>query len=1077
MYLVHRQSRVCLLLFVLVLIFILQSSKVAADNSVRVLQYEGIDYALEIEFSKSANIPDEAILKVAEIIEGTKEFEEYYSQTKEAISKKDINYVRFFDISIIYGNEEIEPEAPVNVLIRYNQEIEKQENEKLDVIHFMENGSEEFLEVKNEFDVDNEVTELSFEQSSFSVIGMIIFDGNDSELINSDSELIQNTRVIDVIKEWSDGNEQHTEDEVTVTLYESDSENENWAVTGEKVLCTENEWKVQFENLSEEKKYKVKETKVVSKNKETKVTYKSDTSVSVCRKWMPSVNNQLEDGGYVFLVFNNGNDKILRKSSKYAQMDLRSLTVTVEENENRKYLSDNTETIYLWRTVWNEEYEGWEFYTEYGNAYITLAWNEVSQQYEWKTSREKTEGSYLRFEDGIISAAVDGKTLYLGNVTAEGPYKALEENDIKITKFDVYSYQYYKPAICKIINTKNEPVEEKEIQTDVTTNKIIDYLGDKKENPETIVDNQYPENILRDLYRLKLEATMQTDATGLDLLMVIDVSSSMKGAEDAKDENGNNIKRSEALRQALNVFIPVFLSENERNRLAVVAFEEQSIILQDWTSEDNQILEIINYTDEMGEMPLYNGNGTNYEAALARAHEVLSMRGYSGNAQAMFFLSDGSPTTYIGGNDDQEPGNITINLGNAELTDQGIDGREPEGMEYVYTGDTQESIDASNEAIESFKRYHSKLMVGTIAFNTKVTDCLKNLASDSKFVTKIENGTPKDLINAMELITEYIPKKVVIIDELSENAELFEEKPDYLVTQRNEKGEETVLYSSEKGITDDGKLVLTINEPIKLNDKKIELHFQEEYEVKNNYTYSFSFNIKASQIALNKYADNSGLYTDLGDKNTDYEGNDTSSEKAGFYSNGKGSCVKYDLNGAEVRKNFKNPVIQARSSKIKIKKSDLDKNVFLKDAVFALYRKADSSDENTIEMNGMTGKFVEVSSGITNDEGEIEFEHLRVSVFEEGYQYYLIEKESPEGYIKCEDILQITLFDESVKVEENNSWISVDEEGDIVVLNAEYVEPLDLPVTGGNGNKGFYMIGILFMIGGILCLKRKEFQS
>ena len=49
---------------------------------------------------------------------------------------------------------------------------------------------------------------------------------------------------------------------------------------------------------------------------------------------------------------------------------------------------------------------------------------------------------------------------------------------------------------------------------------------------------------------------------------------------------------------------------------------------------------------------MYNGDGTNYEGALSRAHEALVQCGYSTNAKAMIFLSDGKPTVYINGNDD-----------------------------------------------------------------------------------------------------------------------------------------------------------------------------------------------------------------------------------------------------------------------------------------------------------------------------------------------------------------------------------------------------------------------------------------
>lgn len=1059
------------------MIFVLQSSKVTADESAGLLKYEGNDYVIELNYEKDTYIPKTAYLKVSEVVEGTDEYEEYFIQTKEVVQGKDIQFARFFDISIMNEGEEIEPDKSVNVTIRYTEGIRKEKENELDIIHFLENESEEFLEVTDESIEHNVLTEVAFEQESFSVIGMIIFDGNDSEAADVYSEVIGESYAIDVIKEWSDGKENHGKDAVSVELYESENGTDGWNLADEKVLNDKGKWKVQFNNLSQDKSYKVRETEVSSEDTEKKITYKAKIDVSLIKKWTPKVNNSLEDGENVFLVFNNGQNRYLRKSSIYDEMNLRMTSVNIVEGEYGKHLDDSISTMYIWQTIWNEEMDVWEFYNAHGNAYLTLGYNEEIQCYEWGTSREKTEGSYLKYEDGIISATVDGKTLYLGNITSTGPYKALEKNDKKITKFEAYSYKIYQPSICNIFNKMNETVEEKEIQTEVITKKTIDYLGDGKDNPETKVDNEYSEKILRDLYRLNLEVNMRTDATGLDLLMVIDVSSSMKGVQDAVDANGNKIKRSEALRQALNSFIPAFLNENERNRLSVVAFEEQAMILQEWTSDSSDILEIINYVDDEGELPLYNGSGTNYEAALSRAHEALAMRGYSGNAQAMFFLSDGEPTTYIEGNDDQEAGNVTINLGEANLTKAGIAGSLPEGLKHKSNSGTDDAIIAANEAIESFRKHNSRIMIGTIAFNTKVTDSLKNLATDSEFVVKIENGTPKDLINAMELITEYIPRKIIIVDELSENVDLFEEKPDYLVTMRSEKGENTILYSPENGITEDGKNILMKNQPVKIEKNKVELYFLEEYEAKNKYTYSFSFNVRTSQTALNKYADSKGKYKESGDKGTDYDGNDTSSEKAGFYSNGNDSCVKYVLNGAEMERRFPKPVIQVRDAGMTIKKTDMNGKIIPGGAGFILYREADVSEENTVEIEGMEGRFINVASGITNENGEIVFDHLRVSVFDKGYCYYLIETEAPEGYVKCEDVLKIDLFDESVAVEKDNVWVSVDEEGKVVVFNAEYVEPLDIPVTGGKGKEGFYITGILLITGGIICLRRKIFQN
>ena len=158
-----------------------------------------------------------------------------------------------------------------------------------------------------------------------------------------------------------------------------------------------------------------------------------------------------------------------------------------------------------------------------------------------------------------------------------------------------------------------------------------------------------------------------------------------------------------------------------------------------------------------------------------------------------------------------------------------------------------------------------------------------------------------------------------------------------------------------------------------------------------------------------------------------------------------------------MERKFPKPVIQARESGFILKKVNLDGNIISKEAEFDLY----PADDNQ-----------KIATGITNENGEIVFEHLRVSAFDEGYSYYLVEKRAPEGHVKCEDAFKITIFSDHVAVEEDNAWISVDEDGKVVVMNAEYVEPLDIPITGGKGIEMFYMIGILLLVGGVICLKR-----
>ena len=185
--------------------------------------------------------------------------------------------------------------------------------------------------------------------------------------------------------------------------------------------------------------------------------------------------------------------------------------------------------------------------------------------------------------------------------------------------------------------------------------------------------------------------------------------------------------------------------------------------------------------------------------------------------------------------------------------------------------------------------------------------------------------------------------------------------------------------------------------------------------------------------------------------------------------------MTYFINGIVIEKKFRKPVIQTEKGTFTIKKVDLDNNKITSGAEFALYRLADENEVNTVKLKGAEGNYIKIREGVTNQNGELKFDDLRIAVFDKGYPYYLVETKNPKGYIRYEDPIELVLFKDKVEVEPENSW--VDYENQIVVIkNAEYVEPIELPVTGGIGTLGFYVIGMVLIIGGYLCLAKNCFQ-
>ncbi|MBE6002200.1 MAG: hypothetical protein E7239_12645, partial [Sarcina sp.] len=173
-----------------------------------VLTADGETYKITVNYTEEAEIPNGSELVVREIVRGTSEYEEYRAQTQEALGASDVpvvemagdaepadeedvvaegtesdaagvtyqvagiaqsqlTFIRLFDISIMNGEEEIEPKVPVEVVITYVEPVNTDDGSCLDVVHFTDDG----VEVIDEVTVNEDGTEIKFEAESFSKYG------------------------------------------------------------------------------------------------------------------------------------------------------------------------------------------------------------------------------------------------------------------------------------------------------------------------------------------------------------------------------------------------------------------------------------------------------------------------------------------------------------------------------------------------------------------------------------------------------------------------------------------------------------------------------------------------------------------------------------------------------------------------------------------------------------------------------------------------------------------------------------------------------------------------------------------
>lgn len=166
-------------------------------NNLTVKTFTGEDFEVTVTYGRDAALPQNAELTVQEILPGTEEYETYYRQSVESLGSdaegQGLSFARFFDISFLADGMEVEPEAPVEVQIRYNEAIPVGEEETGFAIHFAQEGIEildadtyitdsltdekqsvlsELMEriAKQEEQVDTFV----FTQESFSVVGTVL---------------------------------------------------------------------------------------------------------------------------------------------------------------------------------------------------------------------------------------------------------------------------------------------------------------------------------------------------------------------------------------------------------------------------------------------------------------------------------------------------------------------------------------------------------------------------------------------------------------------------------------------------------------------------------------------------------------------------------------------------------------------------------------------------------------------------------------------------------------------------------------------------------------------------------------
>lgn len=597
-------------------------------------------------------------------------------------------------------------------------------------------------------------------------------------------------------------------------------------------------------------------------------------------------------------------------------------------------------------------------------------------------------------------------------------------------------------------------------------NKKIDAFRDGTDNPDTTLDNNASDKT--DLYRLYLDVLPLELDKPTDLVLVLDNSGSMF---EYNDIDGGN--RNATMNKVLKEFIPEYLATHNGNRISIVYFSgsEDRYASMDAFVEHNTTGSVDNdawvaygfgsdstaavaaLTERCVNSPVNNSAGTNYVAGFHEVEDVLAQADPNHNVK-MVFLSDGIPTHYIQDNGERG-GNGLSSEGSAS-----------DFWHYQGIINEERCKQPTLDAISEFKKNHPDLHMSAIAYSHSASGqssyALQAIPQNGGTISYI-NGTDelKDALLNRPTITN-----LTISDTLSQYVELYTTQPDYKVVMRKD-GETDIVLFENGSVTTAGMNIL---EDVTYDNqtKTVSAVFKEDYELDIQWKYELSFNVQTSQAAYNEFSVSGCPH--IGDKDTDYGENGTSSEQPGFHSNDSAK-VECSLDGSAHSETYDHPVVQTAVCKMVIQKTDSENSNLLPNAKFSLYRKARASEQGEV-LEGLEGTYVKVRENlITGKNGQILVDNLVPG------EYWLVETNAPDHYIKLTSPIPIVLThgtDGNSHIEGSNATVTIDNEA-LPLLNVPNNRwGHELPQTGGPGTALYTIGGLLIICAGFLLLYRKN---
>ena len=398
-----------------------------------------------------------------------------------------------------------------------------------------------------------------------------------------------------------------------------------------------------------------------------------------------------------------------------------------------------------------------------------------------------------------------------------------------------------------------------------------------------------------------------TTATPADIVLVMDKSGSMN--KDNRDANAQ-----EAAKALAKKLLTTENSTDQQVRMAVVTFNKNATLKQDFTTSASRIESVVSQTPD---------GGTNWEDALKRANDL---RGRSGVKKHIIFLSDGDPTyrmtSYSGCYSDSFWGRTAHPEYTTPESCQARRytwGENPDGSSdgvYGAGGSDPYGFNYAAALAEADKRGDAALyVVKTSTDAKKMADFADQAgAVDGK---EFDGTNPENLEKAFGQIYSTITSSAKIkVFSITDTLSKWVDPVDFggtddvtrFVTVKNGNTELTGGYTAIYN-SDTRTVTVTFNDAEGIVAEKAD-------------NIDVSFKVKPSGDAYADYADKN-KYRDTGDADT----GDASAGKQGYHSNVDAKlnyCVLTEVNDKTfcepTEAEYPHPVVQVKLGKIKITK-------------------------------------------------------------------------------------------------------------------------------------------------------------